>query len=156
MKAIKNLWLYIAGGVGAVILIGMSLPWAGIKVDVYTYQMVAHIGTYPAWDQIWLVIPALLAIATFIVGFWKIEQKKWLQATLVLAAITILLVILFGIRMLTANFSLTSDVPKVGFWITLLGLIGMTVITTMTLFGKKTLPIELPVQENAEPPDQTN
>ena len=134
MKTIKNLWLYIALGISALILVGMSLPWAD-ALDLYSFNI--GIVTYRGWSLIWFAIPILVVMAAFIVPFWKQDKKQWLWGALGLGVVALIPLVIFGVNILRkANELFFTTVPMFGYWLTLLGVIALVVISALTLFKK--------------------
>jgi hypothetical protein len=147
MKKTKIPWLNVAYGLSALVLIGMSLPWAK-ALDLGGRGI--GIATYRGWNLIWLVIPALAAAISYVVAFRNRElsfsgdensERKWLWAALISSILSLIVMIGFGISMLTSTDNLMlSKIPLIGFWITFIALIGVTGILARSLFGEKTLP----------------
>lgn len=139
MKATKFSWSYVAFGLSGIILLGMSLPWAeGLNFNFKSSSKMISSAQYVGWNLIWLVLPALVAIVSCIVAYLKKEQKKWLWAAFISAIVSLIVMIIFGINMAASQNSLMfSDSPLYGFWVTLLGFIGLTGIVGRNLFEKK-------------------
>lgn len=136
MSLSKVSWLNVAYGLAVFILFGMSLPWTDPFQLRLTVSGDLAIGrtTYRGWNLVWLILPALVAIVSYVIAFRKNEEKNWLWAALISSAVSLIIMVFFGMRF--------TDTPLIGFWLTLLGFIAVTVIVARSLFWAKAQPEE--------------
>lgn len=136
MSLSKVSWLNVAYGLAVFILFGMSLPWTdslALRLTVSGGLDIAR-NTYRGWNLVWLILPALAAVASYVFAFRKNEEKKWLWVALISSALSLIIMVFFGMRF--------TDTPLIGFWLTLLGFIAVIVITARSLFWNKAQPQE--------------
>jgi hypothetical protein len=135
----KKLWSVTSLVVSAVVLVGMFLPWlSGIDLG----SRIPAAGRVNGWNVGWLPITILIGIALCIgLGFMKVKLLG-LVAMLCCCIASLIPVVSLGIAILGSSgegvygtFVVVSEVPLVGFWVTLLGVIGMIVFGVV--FGIK-------------------
>ena len=132
-------WSVISLVVSAVVLVGMFLPWiSGIDLG----SVIPAAGRVNGWNVRWLPIPILVGIALCVgLGFMKVKLVG-LVAMLCCCIASLIPVASLGTTVLGSSddrvygtFIVASAVPLIGFWVTLLGIVGMIVFGVV--FGIK-------------------
>ena len=121
--------------VSAVILVGMSLAW--IKgLDLGGRGI--GIATVRGWNIPWLPITALIAVGCYVAAYRNEEDAKWLWGALGFSVLSLIPIFGVGIDIFSGADSLAlSKVPLVGFWVTVIGFIGVIVIVARSIMSKK-------------------
>jgi hypothetical protein len=122
-------WSVTSLVVSAVVLVGMFLPWIS-GIDLGSFIPAA--GRVNGWNVGWLPIPILIGIALCVgLGFAKVKLLG-LVAMLCCCIASLIPVVSLGTAILGSSdegvygtFIVASQIPLVGFWVTLLGIVGM-------------------------------
>ncbi len=137
----RKFWSVTSLVVSAVVLVGMFLPWiSGIDFG----SVIPAAGRVNGWNVGWLPFTILIGIALCIgLGFMKVKLLG-LVAMLCCCIASLIPVVSLGIAVMGSSdegvygtFIVVSKVPLVGFWVTLLGVIGMIIFGVV--FGIKTI-----------------
>jgi hypothetical protein len=131
MNQSKISWLkYAAYALCVLILIGLSLPWAK-WLDLFSRNV--GVATSRGWNLIYLVLPALAAVVAAVTAANNAE-RKWLWWSLIFSIASLVSTGYYGVRIFAAGDSLLlTKTPLIGFWITLLALLGMIGVVGINL-----------------------
>ena len=131
-------WLPVSLVLSVVVLVGMFLPWV-IGFDLGSLAVVG--GKVNGWRVSWLLIPILIGLAMCIgVVFIKPRALKLLILAPMICFCVASLILIIDLGLVTlggsgkgsfGTFVIISKVPLAGFWMTLLGVIGMIVFGVM-------------------------
>jgi len=126
-------WLQFSLLLSVVILFGLSIPWIqGLDLG----GRGVGVATVRGWNIKWLPITALIAVGGYLGACFKNEQPSiWLVIGLAGSVGSLLPIISTGmlIQMSTPDESLYGNVliisesPLIGFWVTLIGIVGMII-----------------------------
>ncbi|MBU0703451.1 MAG: hypothetical protein KKC18_06250 [Chloroflexi bacterium] len=144
-QARKFPWLQISLVMSVVVLIGLFPPWiqgldfGGRSIGVATVR---------GWNIKWLPITALIAVGGHIVAYFKEQRIRWLGLAIVCSIGSLIPIISIGVLMtqmsasddsLYGNVLILSKTPMIGFWITLIGLVGMIVCGVGSIIAERSL-----------------
>ena len=137
MKKPETPDVYVAIFFVPVILIWMSLPWTE-GVDLFSGPL--NWVIVRGWNLIWFVIPALVAIGAYVYINIKKDQRIFQWVAGIAAILSLAAMFFFAILVLNGSVGVVMGppMPEVGFWITALGFVGMTIMLAIRLFAKKT------------------
>ena len=143
-QAKKFPWLQISLVMSAIVLIGLFLPW--IQGLDFGGRGIG-VATVKGWNINWLPITALIAIGGYIAAYFKEERRTtWLGVALAGSAASLVPIISIGVLMmqmsasderLYGNVLIISKTPMIGFWVTLIGLVGMIVCGVGGIIGER-------------------
>ena len=148
-QARKFPWLQISLVMSAVVLIGLFLPWiqgldfGGRSIGVATVR---------GWNIKWLPITALIAMGGYIAAYFKEERRiRWLGLATVCSIGSLVPIVSIGVLMmqmsasdesLYGNVLIISKTPMIGFWVTLIGLVGMIVCGVGSIIAERSLSLK--------------
>ena len=125
----------IAYILSALILIGMSLPWAHV-LDFSARTVGAAVAR--GWNIKWLPILALVAVGTYIYAYSNEGRGGWLRLALVFSIASLIPIIDIGVDIVASKDTLIlSKVPLIGFWIALISFIGVISIAIRNIIVQK-------------------
>jgi len=127
-------WLIASLVVSVVVLVGMFLPWVS-GFDLGSIAVAG--GRVNGWSVSWLLITVLIGLTLFIgLVFVKPRIFKLLSLAAMLCCCAASLIPIVDLGLVTlgssgkgsfGTFLIISKIPLAGFWVTLLGIIGMIV-----------------------------